>query len=311
MKNIFLIFISAIFVVSTCNPLDKKKEDNNAALGLVALTALGNSVTEIPFTLISGTDPTIPFGCNKKTAGHASERHISESLNFYLKDARLYVHDIKLVKADGTTTNFTLSNDGVWQNGTVALLDFEDATGDCVGGTTATNTSLKGYAEAGNYIGVEFKVGVPTALNNLSATTATAPLNNTAMYWSWTSGYKYLKFEWRTTEGAGATGTFHLGGVTCTGSGVTSNLSCSLPNIPTVRITTTGNTTWSPASKPVYLDVKALVNGTNTNVSDGGSSLTCMAGNATAACKKLLNNVGVNEADGKTLTTQSAFYLKP
>ncbi len=311
-KNI-LIFISAILIASTCNPLTKKKEDNNAALGLVALTALGNSVTEIPFTLISGTDTAnIPFGCNKKTAGHtASERHISESLNFYLKDARLYVHDVKLVKADGTTTNFVLSNDGVWQNGTVALLDFEDATGDCVGGTTATNTTLKGFGETGNYVGVEFKVGVPTALNNLTATSASAPLNSTAMYWSWTSGYKFLKFEWKTTEGAGGTGTFHLGGGTCSGSGVTSNLSCSLPNIPTVRVTTTGSKTWTPSTNPVYLDVKALVSGTNTNVSDGGASLTCMSGNATAACKKLLNNVGVNEADGKTLTTQSAFYLKP
>ncbi|TGL60185.1 metallo-mystery pair system four-Cys motif protein [Leptospira ognonensis] len=309
MKNILLILTSSIFFVSACNPLTNKKEDNNSSLSILAIVAgSGSAVTEIPFQLVVGSETS--YECNKLVAGH-SEKHISESSNFYLKDARLYVHDVKLVKADGTTTDFTLSNDGVWQNGTVALLDFENATGDCVGGTTATNTSLKGFGTAGNYIGVEFKVGVPTALNNLTATSASAPLNSTAMYWSWTSGYKFLKLEWKTTDGVGATGTFHLGGVTCTGSGVTSNLSCSLPNIPTVRVTTTGAVTWSPTAKPVYLDVKALVNGTNTNVAAGGASLTCMSGNATAACKKLLNNVGVNEADGKTLTTQSAFYLKP
>ena len=313
MKKLFLTLLMSLSAFSACD-LNKKETNDNAMLAALAVVANGSAVTQIPFTLVSGTD-TVPFGCNKKTAGHTSERHISESLNFYLKDARLYVHDVKLVRADGTTADFTLSNDGVWQNGTVALLDFEDKTGDCSGGTTDTNTTLKGSAPSGFYVGVEFKVGVPSAQNNLNATTASAPLNNTAMYWSWASGFKFLKFEWKTTEGAGGTGTFHLGGVTCTGSGVTSNLICALPNIPTVSIKTSGNTVWNPTTNPVYLDVKALVNGTNTNVSDGGASLTCMAGNAggvaSAGCKKLLNNVGVNETDGKTLTTQSAFYLKP
>lgn len=315
MKKLLLILISSLLAISACNPFSSKKDDDNTTLGLVAIAAMGSAVTEIPFTLISGTDPSVPFGCNKTTAGHAtSVRHISESLNFRLKDARFYVHDVKLVKADGSTTDFALSNDGTWQNGTVALLDFEDKTGDCTAGTTDTNLSLKGYAAPGNYVGVEFKVGVPEAQNSLYSVTASAPLNVTAMYWSWTTGYKFFKFEWKTTEGAGGLGTFHLGASgTCTGgNGSSTNLSCTYPDIPTVRVTRTNNAAWTPSANPVYLDVKALVQGTNTNVADGGASLTCMGNsNTTALCKPLLTNIGVNQADGKTLSTQTAFYLKP
>jgi uncharacterized repeat protein (TIGR04052 family) len=310
MKKYSFIFILFHLILVACNPLAKTEEDNTGMIGALAVLATGNAVTSIPFTLVAGTDTS--FGCNKLTTGHStSERHISESMNFYLKDARLYVHDVKMVNADNSTVDFTLSNDGVWQNGTVALLDFENQTGDCSTGTMETNTTLKGYAAPGNYIGIQFKIGVPSAQNNLNATTASAPLNNSAMYWSWTSGFKFLKFEWKTTEGAGGTGTFHLGAGTCTGSGATSNLSCALPNIPTVTIKTANSTVWIPNSNPVYLDAKTLVSGTNTNVSSGGANLTCMSGNATASCKPLLNNVGVNETDGKTLSTQSAFYLKP
>ncbi|MDZ4724631.1 MAG: metallo-mystery pair system four-Cys motif protein [Leptospira sp.] len=304
-KLSFLIIAICILHLFACQP--EKKDDSNTALALAAVIASGNAVTSIPFVLVAGTDTS--FACNKTVTSH-SEKHISESMNFSIRDARFFVYDVKLVRADGTTSDFTLTPDNTFQSSTVALLDFENKTGDCTVGTTDTNTTLKGFAVSGIYVGVQFKIGVPDDQNKLLNTTASAPLNASGMYWSWTSGYKFLKFEWLAKEGAGTTNQFHLGGGTCTG-GNGSNLNCSYPNVPTVTVKTTNNTTWNPTTNPVYLDVKTLVNGTNSNLSDGGAAYTCMSGNTTARCKVLLNNVGVNETDGKTLTTQSAFYLKP
>ncbi|TGN19802.1 MbnP family copper-binding protein [Leptospira idonii] len=300
MKKLSIGIVLLILTIVSCKEKDNNEDQN---LGLLALVALSGGISEIPFQLSVGTDTS--FGCNKLV----TSQQVSTSTNFYLKDARFYVHDVKLVKADGSTVDFTLTSDNKWQTSKVALLDFEDGTGDCSSGTTETNKSLKGSAPLGSYVGVEFKVGVPVELNHMLNTTADAPLNSSAMYWSWVSGYKFMKFEWVTRDGAATNGTFHLGSGTCSGTG--SSSTCSIINVPTITVKTSGSVAWNPTSNPVYFDAKALVNTTNTNPSSGGAALTCMAGNANAACKPLLNNVGVKETDGTSLGSQSTFYIKP
>ncbi len=313
MKKLSIGIVLLILTIVSCKEKDNSDDKN---LGLLALVALSGGISEIPFQLSVGTDTS--FGCNKLTTGH-SERHISESMNFYLKDARFYVHDVKLVKADGSTVDFTLTSDNKWQTSKVALLDFEDGTGDCSSGTTETNKSLKGSAPLGSYVGVEFKLGVPFDLNHLYNVTASSPLNINALYWNWQGGYMFMKFEWVTREGAGTSNSFHLGSNSCNGATTSSSsTSCTYPNRPTIQVKTADLSGWNPSVNPVYFDVKALVNGTNSNLSSGGKAYTCMAGNTggmmgtTAAdCKILLNNVGVKETDGSSLGTFGAFYLKP
>ena len=46
--------------------------------------------------------------------------------------------------------------------------------GTCAGGTTATNTSIRGTYPAGSYTGIKFTVGVPFDLNHLDSTTQSA-----------------------------------------------------------------------------------------------------------------------------------------
>ena len=55
-----------------------------------------------------------------------------------ITDLRFYVSDVSLIRADGQKVNVELENDGKWQNGTVALLDFEDGTGACANGNAAS-----------------------------------------------------------------------------------------------------------------------------------------------------------------------------
>ncbi|GBF51671.1 hypothetical protein LPTSP4_32090 [Leptospira ryugenii] len=299
MNKLIYLLILILISASAFSCQTEKSNDNDLGLVALAVIANGSAVTSIPFELVSGTDA---FSCNQAISG-------SGSTQLQLRDARFFVHDVKLVKADGSTTDFILSTDDTWQNGTVALLDFENRTGQCTVGTTDTNKTLRGYAAPGLYVGVEFKVGVPTAQNKLLNTTGGAPLNTTGMYWSWTTGYKFMKFEWRALEGAGSTNQFHTGGVSCTG-GNGNDITCAYPNIPTVRITRSNNAIWSATENPIYINIQELVKNTNSNLSNGGASYTCMAGNTTASCKSILNSIGINETDGKTLSTQSAFSIK-
>ena len=116
-------------------------------------------------------------------------------------DLRFYVHDVALTDASGASQPLTLEQDGVWQRDDVALLDFEDGSGDCATGSPDTHTALTGTVPAGDYVGLSFNIGVPDALNHIDAATAEAPLNDTGMWWSWTGGYKFLKIDAGTSAG--------------------------------------------------------------------------------------------------------------
>jgi hypothetical protein len=120
----------------------------NDTLTLLALAAvaLQDASYEINFNLVSGSSNVTCAGTIPGT--------IAGATNTTLKDARFYVHDIKLISADGSKSNFTINNESKWQIGSgtnsfgaytgVALLDFEDKTNNCTVGTTDTNKTVRG-----------------------------------------------------------------------------------------------------------------------------------------------------------------------
>lgn len=113
-------------------------------------------------------------------------------------DLRFYVSDVALVDAQGRETPVALEQDGRWQLRNVALLDFEDGTGPCAGGTPDRRDRVIGTVPAGTYTGMRFTLGVPFELNHDDPTTAPSPMNLTAMFWSWQGGYKFLKLDMNT-----------------------------------------------------------------------------------------------------------------
>jgi uncharacterized repeat protein (TIGR04052 family) len=161
------------------------------------------------------------------------------------RDFRFYVHDVRLVKADNTEVSVSMTNDGTWQYQNVALLDFENATGGCAsttGPTTATNSQVKGtIPQSGGvaFTKIKFRLGVPQSLNHLNVNTAPAPLNFSALYWTWTTGYKFARLDFLTSGGAYDATAFniHLGSTGCTGTNpVSSNADCSTPNRPEITL---------------------------------------------------------------------------
>ena len=110
-------------------------------------------------------------------------------------DYRLYVSRLRLLDATGEETPAALVDDGRWQTDSVALLDFEDATGHCRNGTPQTNTTIRAQVPEGEYTGIAFDIGVPFEHNHGDPTLAASPLNLTGMFWNWRGGYRFLRVD--------------------------------------------------------------------------------------------------------------------
>ncbi len=201
-------------------------------------------------------------------------------------DFKLYVSDVRLVTASGAEEPVALAQDGEWQLDNVALLDFDNGTGNCVG-STETNYKVTGTVPAGTYTGVKFTLGVPFALNHGDAATASAPLNSTDMFWVWNFGYKFLRVDLTTTGQPG--GFFvHVGSTGCNGATFTSPpTSCDFPNRSTITLTG-----FNAASQVIVVDPKAVLAGSNVN-EENGDEPGCMSSQTDPECPPIFSRIGI------------------
>jgi uncharacterized repeat protein (TIGR04052 family) len=217
-------------------------------------------------------------------------------------DYRFYVSGVQLINAQGQAVPVQLEQDGVWQLGDLALLDFENGQGPCRNGTAAMNTSVRGTVPAGHYQGIEFTLGVPFAQNHGDPTTAPAPLNSTAMFWNWQGGYKFIKFDTTSSglspEKPGAPSAqgpvtryaVHLGSTGCTSAGRTAAPAtpCANPNTVTVRFNR-----FDPSKQTIVADVASILKGANVDVNAPGTSPGCMSFAKDADCPPVMAALGL------------------
>ena len=275
-----------------------------AGIATAALAACGGGDSEtaaaaqsvsLDFAAYSGGTPV---QCGTEVAGLGSGAVAAQ-----IKDFRFYVSNVKLVKADGSEVALTLGANDDWNltagSDSVTLIDLEDATGSCAGGTAATNAALKGTVPAGSYVGVKMTMGVPFAMNHSDYATATKPLDIQAMAWSWQSGRKFAKIE--VTDPAGVPGTwaantfnFHLGSTGCTGNPANGQtVSCVASNRMDFKFAT-----FDPSAQKVAVDVQALVAGTNITVNQAGAP-GCMSGGTDPECLHVFEALAIDwKADG-------------
>jgi uncharacterized repeat protein (TIGR04052 family) len=244
-----------------------------------------------------------PVQCGSLITGLGSGNNSAQ-----LKDLRFYVANIKLIRQDGTRVALQLTADDWTQvkgNDTVSLIDLENGTGACSAGTAAMNASLTGTAPTATYVGVEYTLGVPFALNHTDYATATKPLDVQAMAWSWQVGRKFAKVE--VTDPDGAAGSWvaktfnvHLGSTGCTGNPANGEtVSCVAPNRGTVVLSA-----FDPATQVIALDVQALLAGNDITRNQAGAS-GCMSGGTDPECAKVFEALAIDwKADG-TGTGQS------
>lgn len=149
----------------------------------------------IRFALAAGDQPV---ECGRDIAGLGTGGQPAQ-----LRDARFYISAPALIDAAGREVPIELEQND-WQYANVALLDFENKTGKCVG-TADVNDTIKGSAPRGRYKGMSFVVGVPSlvrdkdgkdvVLNHSNFATAPAPLDLQSMSWNWQAGRKFIKIE--------------------------------------------------------------------------------------------------------------------
>ena len=220
-------------------------------------------------------------------------------------DARLYLSRLRLVRADGTDTPITLTQDGLWQVDDVALLDFENATGACANGSEQTRDVVEGTVPAGTYTGVRFEVGLPFEKNHRDPTLQPSPLNLSRMFWNWNGGYKFMRFDLKST-GQPRGWLVHLGSTACTpaGSPSTVPVSCANRNAVTVDLPA-----FSAARDVVELDFLSLFATSNVDMNTDKTAMGCMSGGTDPECAGLFGQLGL-PVGGAAAAPQKVFRAK-
>jgi len=213
-----------------------------------------------------------------------------------LTDFRVYVHDIRLISVGRATDVALIENR--WQQSDLAMLDFEDGTGECINGTSETNFSLHGTVPAGDYRGLQFEIGVPFDRNHADPLLATAPLDDAAMHWHWRAGYKFLRAG-LSTEFDGFW--LHLGSAGCEGT-VRNISSCRYPNRVVVELPD-----FVANQDTVIVDLSAL--NVATNLEDRVPT-DCSSGPPERACAAPFAALGIDHDSGKRVHQQRVFLQK-
>ena len=244
-----------------------------------------------------------------------------------IADFRYFVSDLKVIFEDQSTETLVLDTNSYQYydetNGSVAILDFEDATGNCVdrGNDVDTNKSVTATLSDENkdksIINVEFTVGVPQYLNHVQFTDIEA-LNKTSMAWSWQSGRKFTKFEINPENSEEVSRfNYHLGSTGCVSTEDEhvdgSSQECAQPNRAKM------NFDMDPTTQKIVLDYSKLL--TNVDITtDLGGAAGCMSGLTDPECSadsgKMLNMIGLDDdnevglcIDGDCTSNQQLFSV--
>jgi uncharacterized repeat protein (TIGR04052 family) len=226
-----------------------------------------------------------PFACGQLYSGIGTS-----AADFIPADLRFYVHGVRLIDAAGREVPFRFQQDGVWQQGEVALLDFEDKTPPCRQGTAQTNTVLHGSIPAGSYTGLRFSVGVPFDLNHANAATADPPLNLTAMFWSWQAGYKFFRLD-EATDAVRV----HIGSTGCEYGGGTPNeiTRCERLNRGEVILRD-----FDPLADTIVVDIGEILADSDLTANQPDTAPGCESNPEDRDCEPIFRHLGIEFANG-------------
>ncbi len=271
---------------------------SDAATGLMPVT--------ISFKAKVGTED---FRCGKTYANQGATAEAVQP-----SDLRFFVDKLSLLNDKGVEVPVTFEARTPWQTTDVALLDFEDGTGECKNGNADTNTKITGSVPVGTYRGIVFSNGVPESLNHGDPTTAPAPLQAGGMTWGWLYGYKFFTAQMVSMSvpdggadaGPRGIGLLHVGSVGCDNAvdggdpdfNQPPKVACTQSNRNRVHLAE-----FLPGTSTVVVDVGAVFAGTDMKVSSQCHSVG-------PACPSLFANVGLAFETGAQLPSQAAYRVE-
>ena len=162
-----------------------------------------------------------------------------------------YVSDVRATDAAGTRVPLDMDTRGTWQDGHTALVSLAS---DCASASGHEgNATVTGRLPAGDlreFVSVEFDLGVPFERNHANPLQAEPPLNLPSMFWTWQTGYKFLRLD------LGDRWAFHLGSTRCVSASAVRPpaQACGRPNASRVRLPMS-----AALRAPIVVDVDALL----------------------------------------------------
>ncbi|MEY4754757.1 MAG: hypothetical protein RJA44_2432 [Pseudomonadota bacterium] len=322
---------------------------------LAARSATASAATQavtINFDMVNGASSTVHCGdaitlANTKlydysnpttgVAPTALSTGTAQNTAGQLTDTRFYVSNVVLIDANGNTTPLVLDEVPSYQSkaGGVALIDFGHNTAAAtapIACSTIYNTALTGKVAPGTYTGISMTIGVParsadfaTRMNHTNATdtAAPAPLQNADMAWSWQSGRKFMKIQFRPSTGlttyAASTKAYvvnsptadwnvHIGATGCSGDPTTGNeTSCTNPNRLGLAFAA-----FTAGTQKIVLDIATLFKNAELDFTYAAPP-GCMSGPTDPDCAPIFKALGIDLATGKTATgtaVQTVFSVK-
>ena len=285
-----------------------------AVLGACGGDGDGDSTS--PFSGFGGGAVNLQFEARAGSAAVDCTSEIASlgtgSVAARLQDLRFHIANVSFVKADGTEVPLILTiaaNDN-WNaksgSDTLTLVDLEDATGTCAGGTAAMNSVIVGTVPAGDYVAVKMSMGVPESLNHLDPFAADTPLALTSpsLGWNWTTGRIFSKIEVtdpnRSTTPTWSAPVFtaHLGALSCTGDPAAGQAaSCAIPNRMAFTLGDSA-TPFNPNLHKIVIDVQALLAGNDVTINTAGTASGCMSALDDPECVPMFNALKIAQATG-------------
>lgn len=248
----------------------------------------------VNFKVVVGSEDLV---CGKTYTGIGTNPN---SNSYRALQTRFYVHDVQLIDASGAGVAVTLTEDQKWQNAGVALIDATDiyATGSmptCSASEEVRNLKIVGTAPiGGEYVGLKFKVGVPAERNHLFVASQPSPLNLNEMFWTWTSGYRFMRIEGADSAGLALPGgLLHLGSTACVpadSSDPRKGATCTNQNVVDVAFPV-----FDLNSDKVVFDIAALFKDSDLafNTTAPGSK-GCMSDPRDPECPTMLKKLGLS-----------------
>jgi uncharacterized repeat protein (TIGR04052 family) len=199
--------------------------------------------------------------CSSGTDGRALEIHFGLAGSATVHNLQFYLYDIELLDERGMAHPLKLVAGEPWQSEQVALVDLAGESG------TKRNEVVRGMPHgAGKYTGIRFTVGVPFALNHANPLTAAAPLDRGPLFWTWQSGYKFLRADFDQSS-------FHLGSTGCSSASALRPPAqpCAQPN--RMRVQLNGD----PVGGVIRIDLAPLVASAGACTGNYGHEQACAA----------------------------------
>ncbi len=198
-------------------------------------------------------------------------------------ELRFYISDITMIDSSGAAVRVRLDDRSPWQDEGAALISL--AVG-CAESPEPGNRMISGSVARGRYAAMEFSLGVPFERNHLNPMRAAPPLNVPSMFWTWQTGYKFLRLD------LGNAWSFHLGSTGCVSDSAMRppRQPCRQPNVTRIRLPAE-----AVGSGTVLIDLDALLAGIDTT--DAGNCVG--AYRERRACRQLLGALGLDADTGR------------